>query len=155
MKFATSAVLLALAVALVRGDVATIKSDVAKIDSAVTALNKQLASDNLNYFSALAIDSASKDLDTQIKQGTADVKANTETVTSDDANEIIATLTGTEKNVVTATDRLVVLKPKFDGLGVTGIARDDINALSTDTADFGDALVAAAPAAQQPDARAL
>lgn len=156
MKFSVSAaVLLAVAVAAVRGDIAQVKKDVASIDAAVIDLNKQLASDDINYFSALGIHSSAQSLDGKIKTATMDANAVTEPVSESDANDIISTLTGTEGNVKTATGRLVTLKPKFDGLGVTGLAKDDISALSTDTEAFGDALVAKAPTASKQDAQNL
>jgi hypothetical protein len=155
MKFFTSAALLALAVALVRADVATIKADIAAIDSAVSDLNTRLQSNNIGYLTALGIHSSAQDLDKAIQKGTADVKANTETVTDADAQDIINTLTGTETNVASATSRLVTLKPKFDSLGVSNLAKQDVAALQTDTDAFGKALVAAAPSAEQADAQAL
>lgn len=155
MKFFTTAALLALAVAIVSADVATVKADVAAIDSAVTDLNNKLASNNINYFSALGIHDAAQALDKKIQTATSDVSSNTETVSESDAQDIINTLTGTEANVKTATDRLVTLKPKFDSLGVTNLAKQDIAALSTDTDAFGKALVAAAPADLQSNAQSL
>lgn len=155
MKFFTTAALLALAVAIVSADIATIKSDITAIDSAVTDLNDKLASNNIGYITALGIHSSAQDLDKKIQTATTDVTSNTETVTEADAQDIINTLTGTEKNVKTATDRLVVLKPKFDSLGVTNLAKQDISALSTDTDAFGKALVAAAPADLQSSAQSL
>ncbi|UZJ56240.1 hypothetical protein CBS101457_005560 [Exobasidium rhododendri] len=155
MQLFHTAIFLAVALALVRGDVATIKTDVANIDAAVTSLNTQLASDNINYVTALGIDSAAKKLDTQVKQGTTDVGANTDPVTDADASDIITSLTATEKNVKSATDRLVVLKPQFDSLGVSGLAQTDINNLSTDTHAFGQALVAVTPTAEKDAATAL
>jgi Hydrophobic surface binding protein A len=155
MKFFATAALLALAVAIVSADVATVKADVAAIDSAVTDLNNKLASDNINYISALGIHNSAQALDKKIQTATTDVTSNTETVTESDAQDIINTLTGTEANVKTATDRLVTLKPKFDSLGVSNLAKQDVAALSTDTDAFGKALVAAAPADLQASAQSL
>ena len=147
--------LLLLAYTTLATTVATVKSDISSIDSAVTSLNKQLASNSINYFSALAINNAAVDVDNKIKSATSDVNSLTETPTDADAQEIIATLTGTEKNVKSATDRLIVLKPQFDSLGVTGLAKDDINNLKTDTAAFGAALVKVSPQAEKEQAQSL
>lgn len=156
MKFAvSSAVLLAVAVALVRGDIATVKSDVSAIDAAVTDLNNQLKSDDINYFSALGIHSSAMNLDGKIQTATKDTNATTDAISDADAQSIIDTLTGTEKNVKSATDRLVVLKPKFDSLGVTGLAKGDVDSLATDTHAFGQALVGKAPADKKDAATAL
>lgn len=157
MKFiAYSSALLLLIASVVSGTtVAQVKSDVAAIDSAVKSLNEQLQSNSLNYFSALAIHSAAVSVDDKIKAGTSDVEALTETPTDADAQDIINTLTGTEVNVKSATDRLIALKSQFNSLGVSGIAKGDINSLKTDTAAFGDALVAVAPDAEKADARSL
>ena len=114
-----------------------------------------MASNNINYFSALGIHNAAQALDKKIQTATSDVNSNTETVTESDAQDIINTLTGTEVNVKSATDRLVTLKPQFDSLGVTNLAKQDIAALSTDTDAFGKALVAAAPADLQSKAQTL
>lgn len=157
MKFVacTSALLLVIASVVSGTSVAQVKSDVAAIDSAVNSLNEQLQSNSLNYFSALAINSAANSVDDKIKSATTDVQDLTETPTDADAQDIINTLTGTEVNVKSATDRLVALKPQFDSLGVTGIAKTDINNLKTDTATFGAALVQVAPSAEKADAQAL
>lgn len=155
MKFFTSAALLAVAVALVRADIATIRSDIAAIDSAVSDLNTRLGASSINYITALGIHNSAQALDKKIQQGTADVQSNTETVTDEIAQEFITTLTGTEKNVASATSRLAAQKPNFDKLGVTNLAKQDIAALSTDTDAFGKALVAAAPSAEQASAQAL
>lgn len=157
MKFITSssALLLVLASIVSGTTVATVKSDVSAIDTAVTSLNQQLQATSLNYFSALAINSAANSLDDKIKTATTDVQDLTETPTDADANEIISTLTGTEKNVKSATDRLIVLKPQFENLGVAGIAKGDIDSLKTDTAAFGAALVKVAPAAEKEAAQDL
>lgn len=157
MKFlaSTSSLLLLAATLVSSTTIATVKSDVASIDSAVTSLNNQLSSSSINYFSALAINNAAVDVDNKIKSATSDVEALTETPTDADAQEIITTLTGTEKNVKSATDRLIVLKPQFDSLGVTGLAKDDINNLKTDTAAFGAALVKIAPTAEKQQAQQL
>lgn len=157
MKFVacTSALLLVIASVVSGTTVAQVKSDITAIDTAVASLNQQLQSNSLNYFSALAIHSAAVQVDDKIKAGTSDVNSLTETPTDADAQEIINTLTGTEVNVKSATDRLIVLKPQFDSLGVTGIAKGDINNLKTDTAAFGAALVNVAPAAEKASAQAL
>ncbi|SOV03330.1 uncharacterized protein UDID_06553 [Ustilago sp. UG-2017a] len=154
MKFiaSTSALILLLTSG---ATVAQVKSDVSAIDSAVRSLNQQLQTDSLNYFSALAINSAANSLDDKIKSGTSDVKSLTETPTDADAQEIISTLTGTEVNVKSATDRLIALKSQFNSLGVAGVVKADIDSLKTDTAAFGAALVAAAPSAEKADAQAL
>lgn len=136
MKFFALAAILPLALALVDASVATIKSDVSTIDSDVTALNKKLSASNIGYLEALGIDSAAQALDKEIKQGTSDVNANTETVTDADSTDIINTLIGTQANVKTATDRLIALKSTFTGLGVSGLAQSDINNLATDTQAF-------------------
>lgn len=157
MKFlyTSSALLLVLASIVSGTTVAQVKSDIAAIDTSVTSLNQQLQSNSLNYFSALAIHSAAVDVDNKIKSGTSDVEALTETPTDADAQEIINTLTGTEVNVKSATNRLIALKSQFDSLGVTGIAKGDINALQTDTKAFGAALVNAAPSAEKASAQSL
>lgn len=153
--FTSSALLLVLASIVSSTTVAQVKSDVAAIDSAVTSLNSQLASNDLNYFSALAIHSAAVSLDDKIKSGTTDVEGLTETPTDADAEDIINTLTGTEVNVKSATDRLIALKPQFASLGVTGIAKGDVASLKNDTAAFGAALVSVTPSAEKAAAQAL
>lgn len=156
MKIFTSAALLAaLAVVLVHADVATIKADLASIDKAVADLNTRLQSNNIGYLTALGIHISAQDLDKDIQTGIADVKANKETVTDADAKDIIKTLNGTEINVASATSRLATLKPTFDRLGVTGIAKQDVVALAADTKSLGKALVAAAPSAEKAEAQAL
>ncbi|TKY88882.1 hypothetical protein EX895_002123 [Sporisorium graminicola] len=157
MKFiATSSALLLVLASIVSGTtVATVKSDISAIDTAVTSLNKQLQSDSLTYFSALAISQAATALDDKIKTGTTDVQGLTETPTDADAQDIINTLTGTEKNVKSATDRLVVLKPQFTSLGVQSIAKSNIATLKTDTATFGAALVSVSPANEKAAAQSL
>lgn len=157
MKFiaCSSALLLVLASIVSGTTVAQVKSDIAAIDSAVSSLNQQLQSNSLNYFSALSIHNAAVAVDDKIKSGTSDVDALTQTPSDADAKEIISTLTGTEANVKSATNRLIVLKPQFDSLGVTGIAKGDINNLKTDTAAFGAALVKVAPSAEKSAAQAL
>lgn len=157
MKFiyTTSALLLVLTSIVSSTTVAQVKSDIAAIDSAVASLNQQLASDDLNYFSALGINSAANTLDDKIKSGTSDVQSLTEAPSVADAQDIITTLTATEVNVKSATNRLVVLKPKFDSLGITGIAKGTIATLKTDTATFGAALVHASPDSEKAQAQSL
>ncbi|KAJ1017771.1 hypothetical protein NDA16_005089 [Ustilago loliicola] len=157
MKFITypSALLLLIASVVSGTTVAQVKSDIAAIDLAVESLNSQLQTNSLNYFSALAIHSAAVAVDDKIKAGTSDVNALTETPTDADAQELIETLTGTKVNVKSATDNLIALKSQFSSLGVAGIAKDDVNALKTDTAAFGDALVDITPSAEKASARAL
>ena len=154
MQFARASILLTLAAMVSAATVADVKADIAKIDSSVTSLQSALASNSLNYFSALAIHQQAVNLDSAVKSATTDANSVTG-VTDADAQDFISTLTGTEVKVSAVCDRLVALKPQFTSLGVAGIAKGDITSLSASVNTFGQALVSKAPAAEQADAQAL
>ena len=155
MQFARASILLTLAAAASAATIAQVKQDVATINTDVTALKTALASNSLNYFSALAIHQQAVTLDGAVKNATADANSLTVAVSSSDASSLITTLTGTEKNVSAVCDRLVALKSQFTSLGVAGIAKGDIASLSTDVNTFGQALVSKTPSAQKATASAL
>ena len=154
MQFARASILLTLAAMVSAATVADVKKDIATIDADVKALQTSLASNSLNYFSALAIHQQAVNLDSAVKSATTDANS-VATVTDADAQDFITTLTATEQNVSAVCDRLVALQPQFTSLGVAGIAKGDIASLQTDTHAFGQALVSKAPAAEQADAQAL
>ena len=108
-----------------------------------------------NYFSALAINGAAGDLDNAIKQGTTDVKANTETVSDADAQSIIDTLTGTESSVEKISTRLIAIEPNLEKIGVKGIAAGTLSSTATDTKAFSQALIAQAPSDKKAAAQSL
>ena len=155
MQFARASILLTLAAMVSAATIAQVKQDVATIDADVKALQKSLASNSLNYFSALAIHQQAVTLDNAVKNATSDANSLTVAVSSTDANALITTLTGTEKNVSGVCDRLIALKGQFTSLGVAGIAKGDIAALQNDTKLFGTALVSKTPSAQKPAASSL
>lgn len=155
MKIYLTTALLALAISTVFGDISQVKKDISEIDAAVEDLSSQLKSDDLNYITALGIHNSAQDLDGKIKTATTDVNDTKEDASESDAKEIINTLTGTEKTVETIADRLVTLQPKFASLGVSGLAKDDINQLSTDVDAFGKALVSKTPSSQKETAQEL
>ncbi|CEH18752.1 Cell wall galactomannoprotein [Ceraceosorus bombacis] len=130
--------------------------DVAAIDAGVAKLNNDLAAQDLNYFSALGIHQSAINLDNTIKTATTNVNAlSADEVTEADAQEVLNTLTGTEVNVKSASQRLIAQKPNFDRLGVTGLARDDTNNLARDTKTYGAALLSKTPASLKTDASTL
>ncbi|KAK0534636.1 hypothetical protein OC834_001824, partial [Tilletia horrida] len=136
-------------------DYATVKADVQKIQTDVAKLYTALKNtQGTSYSEALAIDSASKALNNDIKQANTDAQA-VSSVTSTQAKALITILSNTYTNVSAASKRLIALKPAFTKLGVAGIAKNDISALQTSTKTFGATLVSKAPSSLKSSASAL
>ncbi|KAK0521889.1 hypothetical protein OC834_006493 [Tilletia horrida] len=155
MKFSTVFVAASALVAGVTADYATVKTDVQNIQTSVGKLYAALKNtDGTSYSEALAIDSASKSLNNDIKQANTDAQA-VSSVTTAQAQALLTILSNTYTNVSAASKRLIALKPAFTKLGVAGIAKSDVTALQSSTKTFGATLVSKAPSSLKSSASAL
>ncbi|KAL9935123.1 hypothetical protein V8E36_006199 [Tilletia maclaganii] len=155
MKFTSAFVAATALVAGVTADYATVKADVSKIQTSVAKLLASLQkTQGNNYGEALAIDSASKQLNKDIQQANTDAKAVT-SVTATQAQALISILSKTYPNVSSASKRLIELKPAFTKLGVAGIAKTDVTNLASSTKTFGATLVSKAPSSVKSSAKSL
>ncbi|KAL9935109.1 hypothetical protein V8E36_006185 [Tilletia maclaganii] len=142
-------------VAGVAADYAAVKADVSKIQTSVAKLyGSLLSTSGTSYSEALAIDSASKQLNKDIQAANTDASA-VDTVTTAQAQSLLDILSATYPNVTGSSQRLIELQPAFKKLGVAGIAKSDINAIASSTQTFGATLVSKAPASLQASASSL
>ncbi|KAF7978610.1 hypothetical protein HWV62_45348 [Athelia sp. TMB] len=152
-------VLSASAISLPKRTVAQVESDIAAISTQVTSLDNSINTfpdSGGSLSAALAINTASRNLNTAITTATTDTKALTAPVGDSDAQVIIDAVSGFTPTIVDALNNIIAKKPSFDALIVADtLVQEDLASLNSSTVAFENALLSLAPGDLQSQAEAL
>uniref|UniRef100_A0A0W0GD58 Putative hydrophobic surface binding protein n=1 Tax=Moniliophthora roreri TaxID=221103 RepID=A0A0W0GD58_MONRR len=134
----------------VKRTVAQVEADIATMSSQVTSLNNQIQAfpnSGGSLTNALAIFNAAAALDRSITQGTTDVQ-NTGVFSESDGRTIPRSVQAVQPTIISALDGIASKRAAFDGLpmgGISGLVKQYLAALGSDTMAFENALITNAP----------
>ncbi|CAO0800093.1 unnamed protein product [Mucor circinelloides] len=108
------------------------------------------------YTGALAVHNKEQVLETRLKKAGTDCCAVAGTVTAEEADAVIATVTTLVPQVTAALSSIVTKKPEFDAIFLaTALVKTDIKNLDTQTKTLDTCLIAKTPASHLAAANAL
>ncbi|CAO0800581.1 unnamed protein product [Mucor circinelloides] len=108
------------------------------------------------YSGALAIHNKEQILETRLKKAGTDCCAVSGTVTTEEADAVLSTVTTLVPQVTSALTSIVTKKPQFDAIFLaTALVKSDIKNLDTQTKTLDTCLIAKTPASHLAAANAL
>lgn len=129
----------------VKRTVAQVEADITDIGNKVTALDNAIKSYTGGAIAALSIHSDAQALESSLNSATTDVQGTTG-VSEADGQAILNQVNAIVPTIQDSLKQIAAKEPALKSAGVASIAKSDLSTLATDSDNFANALIAAAPA---------